>query len=59
MSTIESSEFLGRLFFKGDHNILIITINMYLLIEIRHNDGIQYHGNYIEVKKNACLKLTF
>ena len=35
--------------------------HMYLLIEIRHNVLIQFHGNYVEVKKISiiCLKLTF
>ena len=45
---------LGVLFFKRDHNILwllVTTINMYLLIEIRYNIPIQCHGNHIEVEK--------
>ena len=29
-------KFLGILFFKGDYNIQITTMNMHLLTEIRH-----------------------
>ena len=29
----------------------ITTINMYLLIKIRHNILLQYYGNYIEIEK--------
>ena len=28
---------------------------MYLLIEIKHNILIQYHGNYIEVEDLKCM----
>ena len=31
----------------------ITTVNMYLLIEIRHNCLIQCRGNHIEVAKNS------
>ena len=43
---------LAILFFKGDYGILsvITTINIYLLIEIRHNILIQCHRNFIEVE---------
>ena len=44
------AKFLGILFFKGDHNILVTTINMYLIIEIRHNILRQCHGNHTEVE---------
>ena len=33
------------------------TINTYLLIEIRPDNPIQYHGNYIEVKKFIYIYL--
>ena len=44
--------FLGILSFKGDNNYTeITTINMYLLIEIRHNIITQNHRNHIEMEK--------
>ena len=57
---------LGVLIFKGTNNILknTIILNMYLLIEIRHNVHILCHRNNIAVKKIQfikfkCYKLTF
>ena len=45
-------QILGVLFFqRKPQNTLITTINMYLIIQIRHNILIQCHGNYIEVEK--------
>ena len=50
---------LGVQIFKGDHNILkISSINMYEFIKIRHNILIQYHGNYMEMRKfNYMLEI--
>ena len=44
-------------FFQGRPQYTqITTINMYFLIEIRHNTLIQYHENYfIEVEKLQLL----
>ena len=45
-------KFLGVQIFKVDHNYTQnSTIYMYKLIKIRHNILIQWHGNYMEMKK--------
>ena len=36
-----------------------MLVPAYLIIEIRPNILIQYHGDYIEVEKLICLKLAF
>ena len=42
--------------FKGrQQHTELTTINMYLLIKIRHDIILQYHGNYIEVKIVGCM----
>ena len=51
-------KFLGVQIFKGDHNILISTINMYKFIRIRHDIIKQCHGNYKAMKKfNYMLEI--
>ena len=43
--------FWGVLLFYGrQHYTQITTMHMHFLIRIKHNNHIQYHGNYIEVK---------
>ena len=59
MSKIDNSKILGRPIFQGrQQNTEVATINMYLLIKIRHDIIMQSHGNYIEVEKiqlYACI----
>ena len=44
-------------FFQGRQRYTeVTTINMYLLIKIRHNIIIQCHGNYIKVAKKIAIK---
>ena len=52
-------KYVGYLFFKEGANIntQIITINMYLLIKIRHDILKQYHKNYTEVKQKSIFML--
>ena len=48
--------FWGILLFKGGPQYTqVTTINMYLLIYIRHNNLIQYHGIYVGDKKNSII----
>ena len=45
-------KFWGVLFFKGGHNVLRLPpLNIYFLIEIRHNILIQCHRDCTEVEK--------
>ena len=51
---------MGHPFFQGKQQYTeVTTINIYLLIKIRHNDFIQCHGDYIEVKKLGILRKYF
>ena len=51
MPKIGKNNILGRVTFQGrSQNTQITTINMYLLIEIRHDINMQSHGYDIEVK---------
>ena len=51
-------KFLGVQISKGDQNILISTINMYIFIKMRHDIRIQGRGNYMMMKKiNHMLEI--
>ena len=52
----ETGKIFGCPIFQGrPQNTQIATINMYLLIEIRHDILIQCHGNFIELRKSNYM----
>ena len=50
-------KFWGVQIFKGDHNILMLIINMYKFIKIRHYIIKQCHGNKEMKKFNYKLEI--